>query len=286
MQLVAFLANRQDNVPPLEGKALVFTSLAEMQTKFHDLWNNLSLQGTESRGLYKTLQSDSIQPPPDKLSLRISGYPVFKNRNPFQSNLKTLAELFIEDLGNIPVAEEEFLKACYSSSGALSQYALISKNILLSKYTIAEQRELKIDAMQPVSNQKAELVGEFTSELLSKGLTRRPIVLIGDVGVGKTIFLRNLIKVEAKKQLERAAVFYIDFLKEPALSSDLRSYILRRCKDLLFDDFAIDIHSDNFVRGVYHSELDRFAKSVYGPFRESDIALYKRKEIEFLERVS
>ena len=124
-QLVAFLANRQDNVPPLEGKALVFTSLEEMRGKFHEFWNNLSSHGTESRWLYKTLQSDSVQPPPDKLSLRISGYPVFKNRNPFQNNLKTLAELFIEDLGNIPVAEEEFLKACYSSSGALSQYALI-----------------------------------------------------------------------------------------------------------------------------------------------------------------
>ncbi|MDR3549179.1 MAG: hypothetical protein P4M11_13120 [Candidatus Pacebacteria bacterium] len=194
-----------------------------------------------------------------------------------------LAELFIEDLGNIPVAEEEFLKACYSSSGALSQYALISKNILLSKYPLAEQRELKIDTMHAVSDQKAELVEEFTSELLSKGLTRRPIVLLGDVGVGKTIFLRNLIKVEAKKQLERAAVFYIDFLKEPALSSDLRTYILRRCKELLYEDFKIDIHSDGFVRGVYRSELDRFAKSVYGPLRESDLALYRKKEIELLE---
>jgi len=282
-QLVAFLANRQDNVPPLEGKALVITSLDEMSAKFHDVWNNLSFHGTESRWLFKTLQSDSIQPPPDKLSLRISGYPVFKNRNPFQSNLKTLAELFIEDLGNIPVAEEEFLKACYSSSGALSQFALISKNILLSKYPISEQRELKIDTMCPVSDQKAVLVQEFTSELLSKGLTRRPIVLLGDVGVGKTIFLRNLIKVEAKKQLERAAVFYIDFLKEPSLSSDLRSYILRRCKELLYEEFKIDIQSDNFVRGVYHSELDRFAKSYLGPLKESDPTLYKRKEIELLE---
>ena len=136
--------------------------------------------------------------------------------------------------------------------------------------------------MRPVSNQKAELVPEFTTDLLSKGLTRRPIVLLGDVGVGKTIFLRNLLKVEAKKQLERAAVFYIDFLKEPALASDLRTYIIRRCKELLYAEFGIDIHADNFVRGVYHGELDRFAKSVYGSVRDSDPALYKMKEIELL----
>jgi hypothetical protein len=276
-QLVAFLANRQDNIPPLEGKALVFNSLEEMRTKFHDLWNNLSLYGIESRGLFKTLQSESVQPPPDKLALRVSGYPVFKNRNPFQNNLKTLAELFIEDIANIPVAEEEFLKACYSSSGALSQYALISKNILLSKYPMAEQRELKIDTLRPVSNSKSELVSEFRTDLLSAGLTRRPIVLLGDVGVGKTIFLRNLLRVEAKQELERAAVFYIDFLKEPALTSNLRTFILGRCKQLLYKDYGIDIHADSFVRGVYHSELERFTKSFYGALKESDPTLYGKR---------
>jgi len=105
----------------------------------------------EARLLHKTLQSESIQPPPDKLALRIYGYPVFKNRNPFQDNLKNLAELFIEDLANISDQEEDFLRSCYSTSGALSQYALLGKNILQAKYSTAQTRELKIDTMRPVS---------------------------------------------------------------------------------------------------------------------------------------
>jgi hypothetical protein len=282
-QLVAFLANRQDNVPPLEGKALVFTSLEEMCLKFRLLWDNLSLPGAEARRLHKALQSETIQPPPDKLALRISGYPVFKNRNPFQNNLKMLAELFIEDLANIPVNEEAFLRACYSASGALSQYALVGKNVLQAKYSTAQQRELKIDTMRPVAGHKSNLADEFSADLLAKGLRRRPIVLLGEVGVGKTIFLRHLLKVEAKKELERAAIFYIDFLKEPALASDLRHYILRRCKEILYSELQIDTMSDNFVRGVYHGELERFSRSVYAPLRESDPILYKQKEIELLE---
>src|SRR5206468_3870269 len=63
---------------------------------------------------------------------------------------------------------------------------------------------------------------------------------------------------------------------------DLRTYIMRRCKQLLYDEFGIDIHADNFVRGVYRSELERFPKSVYGPLRDSDPALYRIREIELL----
>ena len=36
-QLIAFLASRNDAVPPLEGRALVFASLEEMEVNFVDL---------------------------------------------------------------------------------------------------------------------------------------------------------------------------------------------------------------------------------------------------------
>ena len=53
-QLVAFLANRQDNVPPLEGKALVFTSLDEINLRFRLVWDNLCFAGMEARLLHRT----------------------------------------------------------------------------------------------------------------------------------------------------------------------------------------------------------------------------------------
>lgn len=281
-QIIAFLANRQDNVPPLQGKALIFTSLSDMAARFRDLWNNLSMSGTETRVLHRTLQSDAIQPPPEKLALRIPGYPGFKNRNPFQENLRTLAELFIEDLGNIPEAEEEFLRSCYAPSGALSQYALTTRNILKSRYPSAQKQELRVDTVQAVS--KDGITSEFRVDLLGKGFSRRPIVLLGDVGVGKTIFLRNLLRIEAKAELERAVVFYIDFLKEPALASNLSAFIIRRCSEILLRELSIDIQSDNFVRGVYHEDLERFALSIEGRMRDVDPNDYVKREILFLRQ--
>ena len=48
-------------------------------------------------------------------------------------------------------------------------------------------------------------------------------------------------------------------------------------------DHYVDIVERNFVRGVYHSELKQFEKSIYSDFRESNPELYKIKEIELLE---
>src|SRR5487761_415558 len=44
-QIIGFLASRHDAVPPLEGLALVFTSIEQMRANFGDLWRNLSKPG-------------------------------------------------------------------------------------------------------------------------------------------------------------------------------------------------------------------------------------------------
>ena len=131
-QVVAFLASRTDNIPPLAGQAIVFSSLDDIRKDFREFWDNLSRPGAESYNLHKVLRSELLPPPPGKLCQRIPRYPGFKNRNQFQSDLKNLGELFIEDLGKTPEQEEDFLRNCYSSSGALSQYALVSRQILQS----------------------------------------------------------------------------------------------------------------------------------------------------------
>lgn len=119
-QIVAFIGSRSDGVPPIEGHCLIFRSLEDMATDFRTLWDNLSKPGVAVYTLSSILKRDDVQPPPEKLSLRIPDYPGFKNRNPFQTDLKILGELFIEDVVRAPQLEDEFLKHCYTPSGALS----------------------------------------------------------------------------------------------------------------------------------------------------------------------
>lgn len=284
-QVIAFVGSRQDGVAPLNGRALVFVSLVNMRNNFKELWFNLSKPGVSAYNIFTTLLSDGVASPPERLSHRLVGYPGFKNRNPFQTELRTLGELFIEDIGRVPELEDDFLKDCYASSGALSQYALISRQVLETRYSLNIQKELQVPTLQPARAREgvaAELAAEVTADAVSAGLKRRAIILLGDVGVGKSMFIRHLLRVDARALFEKAISLYVDFGKEPALASDLERFVIARCEAQL-REIGIDIRDRDFVRGVYHGDLLRFSRGVYSDLRKIDERAFIEKEIEFLE---
>ncbi len=280
-QMVAFLASRPDGVPPMSGKCLVFNSLQGMLDSFRLLWDNLSRPAVLSYALHSILSEEGFQAPPEKLSARISGFPGFKNRNPFQTELKILGELFIEDVARAPQNEQAFLERCYSPSGALSQYASISKQILQARYSTLFEKELEGPALESITT-KGGLSESFTEDILAASLKRRAIVLLGDVGVGKSIFIRHLVRISAKDIFDNALALYIDFGKEPALAENLEGFVLNICSAQLYKIHDIDIENDRFVRGVYHGDLLRFQKGIYGSLAQSNPTAYKERELEFL----
>lgn len=280
-QIVAFLASRTDGIPPIEGKALVLNSLQHMADHFLDLWNGLSNSGVASRGLPTLLQEKGERPPPDKLSIRIHSYPRFQIRNPLQSNLQVFGELIIEDVGKLPENEEEFLRECYADSGALSQYALVSKSILQSKYSTEFEESLEGPSLTEATTKGGK--PRITSEMLAQSATRRPVLLIGDVGVGKTMFVRHFISVEAAELLRDAIILYIDLGVQPTLESDLDEYLGLEITRQLVDKYNVDISERRFVQGVYNIALIGFERSIYGSLKETDPQEYERRKIAFLE---
>ena len=173
------------------------------------------------------------------------------------------------------------MENCYSQSGALSQHASISKQILQARYSTLFERELAGPALEPVST-KDGLSDNFVDDVLAASLKRRAIVLLGDVGVGKSIFIRHLITVSASEVFHRALTLYIDFGREPALAENLESFVLRSCGAQLYNDNGIDIEDNGFVRGVYHGDLIRFRKGIWGSLATTNPSAYFEKEVEFL----
>jgi hypothetical protein len=277
-QMVAFIATRSDGLPPLEGKALVFTSLDSMLANFHDFWQALSKPGVEEKHLLSRLIGGILPDIPPKLSTSIALYPGVKARNPFQTDLQTLSELLIEDLVRSKELRKRFLDECYSRSGALSQYALVSKTILQTRYAALFAPEEKGPTTVPAVDKEG-----ISAELLAESLSRRPIILIGDVGVGKTTFIRYLINVEAAPIFEKAITLYIDLGSQATLAYDLRRFLLDEISRQLREDHNVDLQERNFVRYLYRPELDRFAKGIYSDLRETHPEAYKLKEIEFLD---
>ncbi len=275
-QLVAFVGARTDGLPPLTGKALVFPSLEFALEHFHQVWQALSKPAVEERRLVARLVGDVLPELPRKLSSTIYGYPGIKGRNPFQADLQILSEIVLEDISRSPGLETRFLQECYDQSGALSQYSLVSKHILQARYSA-----MFADTAAPTTVPATDTRG-LTPELVAESLSRRPILLLGDVGVGKSSFIRHLIRIDAAPQFAEAITLYIDLGTRATLTGDLRTFVLDEVASQLREAHKVNITEGGFVRGVYHFALQDFGKGIFGPLRESDPQYYQRKEIEFL----
>ncbi len=282
-QLAIFLATRGDGRPPAEGEAIVFTSLDEMKTEFRKLWDMLSRDGLARRSAQQVLLmgSAAAQPPP-KLSTDIRDYPGFRRRSERETDLKLLSTVFIQDIEGSSEVSDEFLRECYYNSGTLSQYAFVSKEILRSRY---ENLPAALGIESESVQSKKGLNPALTRDLVSTAMNSKPIVLLGDVGVGKTMFIRHLLRVDAAEELADALVLYVDFGSEPALATHLQDHITESVIEQLVDDYDVDIHADSFVRAVYNGELNRFRRGIYGSLAESDPPAYKQHEIDELARL-
>ena len=280
-QLIAFLALRLDGTNPLDGRCLVYDGLYHIRDNFPELWSALSPQGIAERRLVRLLTSETFSAIPPRLSSSTPKYHIYRYKNTSQASLRTLAELLIEDLPNIVELEETFYKECYCESGALSQYALLSKSILGARYSALFDPSKPSPHIEPIQPKKGDMA--VSPEMMSNALARRPFVLLGDVGVGKTSFLKHLIYNAARKEFAESVYVYIDLGSEAALNYKLNDYIVHEAELQLHTRYGVDIRENGFVRGVYNSDIERFKKGIYADLRTRDFGRYEEKLTEFLE---
>lgn len=277
-QLVVFIASRTDGREPLAGNALVFQSPETMERNFLQLWQALSPDGIQADGLRKILSDVKVEEVPEKLSNFITEYPGTKRKTELQEDFETLSELLFEEILTEPEREEDFLRACYCQSEYLSNFTLQSKQILKSRYSRLASLGINLREL-----------GALDSSLLNpknvkKLITQKPILLVGDVNVGKTSFIRNLIKVEAPELFSRFVNIYIDFRTQANLEEDLALFVKREITIQLRDTYKIDLEERNFVRGVYRGDLKDFARTIYADLKKANPDLYIQREVEFLEQ--
>jgi hypothetical protein len=279
-QMLAFYASRQDGVPPMQGRALCFSSLQEMFDDFPLFWNYFSRDGVAARNLQRALFGKNFKAmAPGKLSDRIANYPGFRSRTRLETDLKILGGLLIQDLENDPNISDDFLQRCYVTSGALSQYAMVSREILQARYdALPKTTDVQIE---PATSRRGASP-YLSADIMAAAMSRRPLILIGDVGVGKSMFLRHLIRVDASEVLGKSLVFYVDFGKEPALTTNLESHVARKLAQQLQESYDIDINERRFVRAVYNKEINAYKRGIDGPLQESDPAQYQRLELDML----
>ena len=277
-QYICFLASRTDGVPVKEGIAIAFISLRDMLENFELAWESMSKHGLEDSSTNQLFRKANIALP-KKLSSKLIDYPKFRYKNDLQSNLAMLSELFIQDVANENEIEKKFYEECYCESGALSKYSLISKNILKARYANLFPNNESSPNLQSVKDKKGL---NITSTDISSALSKRPIILMGDVGVGKTSFVKNLIISEKEEIFANSLYVYIDLGVSGILADNIESFVVSEIKKQ-FIEKGLDVEDFNFLKGVYASELSKFATGRWGFLEESDPKEYHTKIAQLLD---
>lgn len=277
-QVVAFVATRDDGVPPLEGKALVFPTLQFMLDNFVELWQALSKPAIRDDILHRRLIGEETPQPPPKFHMTMHNYPGVKGRNVFQTDLQILSELVIEDVVQSAELEHQFIQECYCQSGVLSQYALTSKEVLKTRYAALFSPQQTGPTVVAAKGKKG-----ISQELLAESLSRRPIMLVGDVGVGKTSFIKYLLNVAAVEEFENAITLYVDLGSQAILTSSVSEAVVALLAKELRNKHQIKIEDNKFVSNVYYVALEEFDKSsIWSSLKGVNDALFVEKRILFL----
>lgn len=285
-QTVVFLGVRNDGTPPSGGKCLVFNGLDQLQQHFARLWQAISPASPDQNLLLRDLASSAPTGVPPKLSAYVPGYPSFRYPSESQQSLRTLSDLLIEDAPNTPGIRKKFYEECYCESGALARESLVGKNILSARYAAMFSPSEQSPALQQVQAKKDDAFG-LSGDIVAEALGRRPIVIIGDVGVGKTSFIRHLVYVKATEEIRDSIFLYIDLGVQANLGQDLHEFFIQEIESQLLQDHGVDLYEDPFVRGVYHGDLMRFETGIYGRLKTGQPDKFLEKQIEFLaEQIS
>ncbi len=276
-QWIAFLGSRSDGVPPLNGKALVFPSLAAIKDLFVVFHNCLSERGLSNRQIFSELSLGAAAPPPP-LSAGLSGYPGAKRRNTVQSTLQILGQVLLEDMPQEEQYSELFLSQCYATSGALSSYAEISRELLKSRNAVLLDT---LGATESPASLRKGLNPELSAESLAAAASHRPIVLLGGVGVGKSTFIKHLVAVDAKVVFQDAIAILVDYGRG-ATFSDPAEFAIDEIYRALLDEYGINVDDAAFVEDIYRKELGLFDRGIYGGLKNSAPDQYLLKRIEHL----
>lgn len=279
-QFIGFLATRLDGTPPLSGKCLAFRSLNQIGENFTLFWNFFSFDGVMSNNLATRLLSIET-PPPSKLSKGIAGYPKPRESEDIQTTLRQLSELVLQDIIESSELEEEFFKECYCVSGPLTQFSLLSKNILQARYDSLFLDDGNRPTPIPVNKKKAGK-HDFEHEVIAEATAKRPIVLIGDVGVGKTSFIKNLIYNEASDHFKNSIYVYIDLGSKATFADDFRKFVLNEIGGKLNDIVKGGINNLDFLKSLYKTEILDFESGANGLLKDIDPPEYQRRFVDFL----
>lgn len=238
---------------PIESRSVIlFSSFAAIKDHFRDFWNTFSPLAIKQYLPTPKLLETRFNPPPPKLSSPINGYPAAADRNTLRNELGSEIELIWDEVTERD-SDADFLAKCYIKPSTDADDIRIATEII-------KRHEPSSDA--PPSN-VVPMSSLETKTIINNNrkTSTQPIIVLGRVGHGKSIYLKYLRNIDAAQHLKNYVQLDVDFLDRPDTPDDVPQYIYNEIDRQLNNDYSIDIQSDEFAQSVLNLDLKRFRKT-------------------------
>ena len=276
-QMVVFQSTI-DGQSPMEGDCYVFDGFQSYLDNFPALWRFIPPEGMYENLAFKALVALRNPRIPQKALTSLSQPNEYRYRSNFQENLRTLASILLDDIESNPQIKADFYRECYVPLDANNRHILLSKKVIAGRYKRASDNGIAPARLNTrVQHGKVEV--ESSAPALAGA---RPIVVVGDVGVGKTSFFENLFQQLDADEKGNACYIHVNLGEEAALAESVRSYVLTKVPNILKSEYDIDISSREFLDKLYVTDLKAFDESPEGELRDLDEVQYVKERIKFL----
>lgn len=206
----------------------------------------------------------------------------YRYRSTFQEEIQSISTLLLEDLEDAQELKSAFYRDCYVADEANNRHLLLSKKVISARYKRATADGIAPSAFELVLDKRRGHQAKVVDPTALGAATSRPIVVLGDVGVGKTSFFENLFYSLDDEQKGGTIFIHINLGLKGTLSEDVKSSILREIPKGIKERSGIDINSIDFCEKVYANEISDFDDSPEGMYKDVLPDEYVRSKVRFV----
>lgn len=279
-QLVLFQASIPGS-SPFDGECFCFDGFSAYIKNFSLLWRLLSPEGVFENRAYRSIAYHRNPRLPMKASSALTDPNAYRYRTNFQENLRNVASVLLDNIDEVPEVKSEFYRECYVPIEANNRHLLLSKNVISARY-----RRASSDGVAPAAITTTIAGGRVqVTQGLTGTLSGKPVVVIGDVGVGKTSFFENLYEQLDASERTRTLYLHINLGEKATLSQDIKSYILNSIPQTLRDRYNININSSAFCDRLYARDIRDFDDSNDGRLKGISPVDYEKAKIAHIGKL-
>lgn len=280
-QIVIFQAFT-DGYSPLEGECFFFNGNSEILQQFPVLWTLLSPEGVSENRALRDIAMYRTPRMPSKASDLFIEPRKYRYRSPFQEEIQSLSALLLEDLEDAKELKPSFYRDCYVADDANNRHLLLSKRVISARYKRATSDGIAPSAFEMVMDRRRGVQAKVVDPTALGAATSRPIVVLGDVGVGKTSFFENLYYSLEDVQKKNTIFVHLNLGLKATLAEDVKTFILREVPRAIKLEAALDIGSAAFCEKLYAEDFEEFEASPAGSMKKDLPDEYLKARISFI----